>query len=40
MILEKIEFCILNGLGYSVHLKKKSGNKNKGHIASKQDAVL
>lgn len=27
MIIEKIEYCILNGLGYIGHLEKKSGNK-------------
>lgn len=26
VVLEKIESCILNGLGYIVRLKKKSGN--------------
>lgn len=28
VILEKIEFCILNGLGYIGRLEKKNGNKN------------
>lgn len=27
MILEKIKSSILNGLGYTVHLKKKNGSK-------------